>query len=103
MKIPFLKKFKKKSNVPEELFAKEPLRITDIIAPSSLEVKQNYLKVGERFVKSYFIFSYPRYLTTGWLSPIINLNLPSPDKQLLRQGRGLNLFLLFQQFLPEPQ
>jgi len=32
--------------------------------------------VGERFVKSYFIFSYPRYLTTGWLSPIINLNVP---------------------------
>ena len=76
MKIPFLEKFKKKSKIPEELFAEEPLRITDIIAPSSLEVKQNYLKIGERFAKSYFIFSYPRYLTTGWLSPIINLNVP---------------------------
>ena len=76
MKIPFLEKFKKKSNIPEELFAEEPLRITDIIAPSSLEVKQNYLRIGERFAKSYFIFSYPRYLTTGWLSPIINLNVP---------------------------
>jgi len=76
MRLPFLEKFKKKSKIPEELFAEEPLRITDIIAPSSLEVKQNYLKVGERFAKSYFIFSYPRYLTTGWLSPIINLNVP---------------------------
>lgn len=76
MKIPFLEKFKKKSKIPEELFAEEPLRITDIIAPSSLEVKQNYLMIGERFAKSYFIFSYPRYLTTGWLSPIINLNVP---------------------------
>ena len=76
MKIPFLEKFKKKSKIPEELFAEEPLRITDIIAPSSLEVKQNYLRIGERFAKSYFIFSYPRYLTTGWLSPIINLNVP---------------------------
>jgi len=26
--------------------------------------------------KTYFIFSYPRYITTGWLSPIINLNIP---------------------------
>ena len=76
MKIPFLEKFKKKSKISEELFAEEPLRITDIIAPSSLEVKQNYLKIGERLAKSYFIFSYPRYLTTGWLSPIINLNVP---------------------------
>ena len=76
MKIPFLEKFKKKSKIPEELFAEEPLRVTDIIAPSSLEVKQNYLRIGERFAKSYFIFSYPRYLTTGWLSPIINLNVP---------------------------
>ncbi len=76
MRLPFLEKFKKKSKIPEELFAEEPLRITDIIAPSSLEIKQNYIKVGERFAKSYFIFSYPRYLTTGWLSPIINLNVP---------------------------
>jgi len=76
MEIPFLKKFKKKSKIPEELFPKEPFGIADIIAPSSLEVKQNYLKLGERFAKSYFIFSYPRYLSTGWLSPIINLNVP---------------------------
>jgi len=76
MKIPFLEKFKKKSKIPEKLFAEEPLRITDIIAPSSLEVKQNYLRIGEKFAKSYFIFSYPRYLTTGWLSPIINKNVP---------------------------
>ena len=32
--------------------------------------------MGERMSKSYFIFSYPRYITTGWLSPIINLNYP---------------------------
>ncbi len=76
MKIPFLKKFKKKQEIPEELFAQEPMGIADIVAPSSLEVKQNYLKLGERFAKSYFIFSYPRYLSTGWLSPIINLNVP---------------------------
>jgi len=77
MKISFLNKFlKKKSDIPDEIFDTEPLRVTDIIAPSSLEIKQNYIKIGERFAKSYFIFSYPRYLTTGWLSPIINLNVP---------------------------
>ncbi len=73
MKIPFLKK---KTKIPEELFGEEPMRVADIVAPSSIEVKQSYIKIGEQFAKSYFIFSYPRYLSTGWLSPIINLNVP---------------------------
>jgi len=77
MKIPiFNKLLKRKTKIPEEFFAEEPLRIADIVAPSSIEVKQSYLKMGERFSRSYFIFSYPRYLSTGWLSPIINLNTP---------------------------
>jgi len=73
MKLPFIKR---KTKIPEELFGEEPIRIADIAAPSFIEVKQNYLKIGEQLAKSYFIFSYPRYLTTGWLSPIINLNVP---------------------------
>ncbi len=77
MKIPFLKKIlKRKTKIPEEVISAEPLRITDVIAPSFIETKQNFLKLGERLAKTYFIFSYPRYLSTGWLSPIINLNLP---------------------------
>jgi type IV secretory pathway VirB4 component len=30
----------------------------------------------EKMAKTYFVFSYPRYLTTGWLSPIINMDIP---------------------------
>ncbi len=74
MRLPFFKKKKKIES--EELFPAEPMGLSDIVAPSSIEVKQNYIKIGERFAKSYFIFSYPRYLSTGWLSPIINLNVP---------------------------
>jgi len=77
MKIPFLEKFiKRKSNIPEEIFKEEGFRVNDIIAPSSIEIKQGSILMGERITKSYFIFSYPRYLNTGWLSPIINLNVP---------------------------
>jgi len=76
MKLPLFDIFKKKTKISDELFKEEPLRIIDIVAPSSIEVKQSYIKIGEKFAKSYFIFSYPRYLSTGWLSPIINLNIP---------------------------
>jgi len=73
MKIPFLKK---KKEIRGEIFAEDIITVADIAAPSSIEISQNYFKLGERFAKSYFIFSYPRYLSAAWLSPIINLNLP---------------------------
>ena len=73
MKLPFLKKRRK---IPEQIFEKKPMRIADIVAPSFIEVKQNYIKLGERLAKTYFVFSYPRYLSSAWLSPIINLNFP---------------------------
>ncbi|MBI2450321.1 MAG: DUF87 domain-containing protein [Candidatus Nealsonbacteria bacterium] len=67
---------KQKKEIPEEkIFEAEAIRATDIIAPSSIEIKSGGLKLGERFARSYFIFSYPRYLTTGWFAPIINLDI----------------------------
>ncbi len=47
--------------------------ITDLIAPPAMEVDPNYIKLGDKFVKTIFLFTYPRYLATGWFSPIINL------------------------------
>ncbi len=47
--------------------------ITKIIAPSGVEVNQNYLKIGGKLAKTFFVFSYPRYLSTGWFEPLINL------------------------------
>jgi len=74
MKFPFIKR--KTEEAPKKLFEEEVLRIADIAAPASVEIKQNYIKLGERLARSFFIFSYPRYLTAGWLSPIINLDTP---------------------------
>ena len=71
--------FKKKEDdfeAPEDFFNPEAMRITDIISPSSIEVTPKYIKLGESLAKSFFVFTYPRYLTTGWLSPIINLDIP---------------------------
>jgi len=73
MKLPFSKKERK---IPEKIFEADVLRISDIIAPSSIEVTQSYLKLGEKIARTYFIFSYPRYLSSAWLSPVINLDTP---------------------------
>ncbi len=60
----------------EKLFEKETLTAADLIAPASIKVEQSRLQIGERFAKTFFVFSYPRYLNSGWLSPIINLDAP---------------------------
>lgn len=73
--MPFFKK--KEIDQPEvKIFEEEVTTVKDIIAPPSIEVSQDHLKIGNRLAKSFFIFSYPRYLSTGWLSPIINLDIP---------------------------
>lgn len=72
MKIPFLK-IKKKE---EKIFEAPSVNIRDIIAPSSISLSSDHMKVGERMAKSFFIFSFPRYLSTAWFSPIINLDTP---------------------------
>ena len=62
---------KKKETTQSEL---ETLR--DIIAPSALEVTSNYIKIGTKYAKTVFIFTYPKYLASNWFSPIINMGQP---------------------------
>ncbi|KKP93810.1 MAG: Type IV secretory pathway VirB4 component-like protein [Parcubacteria group bacterium GW2011_GWA1_36_12] len=73
MKLPFFKK-RGEDQLVAEVALPETVGISDIIAPSSIEVSPNYVKIGERLAKTFFIFSYPSSLTTGWFSPIINLD-----------------------------
>lgn len=47
--------------------------IKQIIAPAGVEVQPNNLKIGDKLAKTFFVFSYPRYLSTGWFEPLINL------------------------------
>lgn len=51
----------------------EKKNIIDAISPPALKVDSNYLKTGNKFVKVLFIYNYPRYLSTGWFSGIINM------------------------------
>ncbi len=46
--------------------------IKDIIAPSSIEVDFDHLKIGGTFFRTLFISGYPRFVGANWLSPVIN-------------------------------
>ena len=47
--------------------------LPDIIDPAGIQVSSNHLKIGDYFAKTFFIFTYPRYVSSGWFSPVINM------------------------------
>lgn len=59
---------------PEEIYEAGLLELQDVISPSALEITPGYVKLGEKIARTIFVFSYPSYLSTGWFSPIINLD-----------------------------
>lgn len=71
--IPFLKK---KAKEPEKLFDTTQITLQDILAPASVRVGSENLDMSGRLAKSFFVFSYPRYLSAAWLAPLINLDVP---------------------------
>lgn len=58
----------------EEIYRLGMVSVRDIIAPSAMQINPDHLRLNEKFVRTLFIFTYPRYLMTGWFAPIINLN-----------------------------
>ena len=50
------------------------LSVLDIIAPPSLDVDFNYLKIGDTYLRTLFVSGYPRFVGANWLSPIINFD-----------------------------
>ncbi len=62
------------SVLPQEIYEAGVLELQDVIAPSALKVTPKGLNLGEKIVRTFFIISYPRYLSESWFSPVINLD-----------------------------
>jgi len=58
----------------EKTFRRGVLSVLDLISPASLQISSNFLRLGEKYVRTIFVISYPRYISVGWFAPIINLN-----------------------------
>src|SRR5690349_3476455 len=58
----------------ERVYRKGVASIKDLIAPSSMKIEPGFVRLGDVLVRTLFIVTYPRYVTVGWASPIINLN-----------------------------
>ena len=68
---------KKEEAIPGEsleAFHRSNLTVTDIIAPSSVEIDFGHIRVGDHFFKTFFVVGYPRFVSPNWLEPLINFD-----------------------------
>ena len=62
------------SNAQIKKFEKGMISVTDIIAPSSVEVDFNHIRVGDKFYRTFFVAGYPRFVSPSWLEPLIDFD-----------------------------
>src|SRR3989344_8799729 len=70
--------------------------LSQYLAPAAFNIAPSHIQVGEKFARTIFIATYPRYLNTSWFSPVINLDrvfdismfvLPKNTATVLKQLR----------------
>ncbi|MBI2482492.1 MAG: DUF87 domain-containing protein [Candidatus Vogelbacteria bacterium] len=60
--------------LPADVYQAGILELKDIIAPAALQISSQSINLGEKVARTFFVISYPRFLSEGWFSPIINLD-----------------------------
>lgn len=71
MNLPF---FFKQDTKPEATRQgdRQKLSLIDTLAPSLMDVDFSYLRINDRYYRSFFVSNYPRYVSPNWLEPLIN-------------------------------
>ncbi len=60
--------------LPQDIYETGVLELQDIIAPSALKIAPKEVNLGDKVLRTFFVISYPSFLTENWFSPIINLD-----------------------------
>lgn len=60
--------------LPKDIYEAAKLDFSDIIAPSALKITPREMNLGDKLVRTFYVISYPRFLTDSWFAPIINLD-----------------------------
>ncbi len=69
----------KRTELQEEIEAQRAFEagittLRDLISPSSIEINSDHFRLGTKYGRTIYVYGYPRYLTTGWLSFLINMD-----------------------------
>lgn len=67
----------------EKMFNEGLASIKDLIAPSSFEVAYDHVRIEGQYAQTIFVYSYPRYIDTNWLSPLVNFDVTMDISQFV--------------------
>ena len=60
--------------LPRDIYKQSSLDLVDTIAPTALNIGSREIELGEKFVRTFYTVSYPRFLSDSWFSPVIDLD-----------------------------
>jgi conjugal transfer ATP-binding protein TraC len=60
--------------LPKDIYRQSSLDLVDTIAPTALKIGSREIELGEKFVRTFYTVSYPRYLSDSWFAPVIDLD-----------------------------
>ena len=72
---PEKKEVVKISREAEKIFREGMTNVLDTISPAAFNVNPNFLELEGYFVRTMFVYTYPRYLQTNWLSQVIDYDI----------------------------
>jgi conjugal transfer ATP-binding protein TraC len=67
----------------EKLYNNGLASIKDLIAPSSVEINYDNIRIDGMYARTFYVYAYPRYLNTNWLAPIINFDVTLDISQFI--------------------
>lgn len=50
------------------------LGINDVIAPKNIDIDFDYVRINKTFYRTLFVAGYPRFVSPGWLEPVVNFD-----------------------------
>ncbi len=65
--------FKPQQSGTSPSFGDQLMTITDVVAPSAININPRSINVSGINSRVYYAVSYPRYLNDGWIEPVLNL------------------------------
>jgi type IV secretory pathway VirB4 component len=58
----------------QQVFEQGTNTLRDLISPSAIEIHSDYFRLGNKYGRTIYVYGYPRSISTGWISPIINID-----------------------------
>jgi len=60
----------------EKVYRQGITSVKDLISPASFKVEPRLIELNGQYLTTLFVINYPRYISVGWFSSVINYNSP---------------------------